>query len=575
MVMMLDTPEIKDLENRVVELEKLAKGKTFSEHLTRTLFHISDAVNTFTDLDKLFPFIYNTLDQIMGLPNFYIALTGQKDSFVNIPFCIHKNSPWPDPQSCLFDTGFLVHEVLEKNQPIVLDHAGLKKRAGNSCPLPIPKIWMGVPIVQQGKPIGVMAVYSHDHADAFNQKDRDILVTVSHQIALAIDRKQSFDELRLVKNYLTNIINSMPSILIGVDRLQRITQWNLQAELETGVKAKDAKDNSLVTVFPRLSGISDQIRQSIQSGKIMTRLKQEYIEDQEIRYEDIIIYPLTDNGIEDGVIRIDDITDQVRMEERALQSEKLMSFGGLAASLAHEINNPLSGMMLNAQIVLNRLSKDLPANKEAAEKAGISMADIRAYSKERNIHDKLKAINDTGSRAAEIIKNMLGFARKNASVPEPHDLSRIVKETIQLVKNDYELREKYHTADIRINEVFDNIPAVPCDIGKTQQVFFNLIKNGIQALAQIPEKIRAPQLIFRIYKEGTMACVEIEDNGPGISEQTQKRIFEPFYTTKSESDGTGLGLSISYFIIVKDHHGEMAVESVLDHYTRFIVKLPY
>ncbi len=572
---MTDTPGIKDLENRVIELEKLAREKTFSEHLTRTLFHISDAVNTFTDIDKLYPFIYSTLDQIMGLPNFYIALTGQKDSFVSIPFCIHKNAPRSDPQSCLFDTGFLVHEVLEKNLPIVLDQAGLKERAGSAASQPIPKIWMGVPIVQQAKPIGVLAVYSYDHADAFNQKDRDILVTVSHQIALAIERKQSFDELRLVKNYLTNIINSMPSILVGVDRLQRITQWNLQAELETGVKAEDAENKSLITVFPRLSGIREQIRESIQSGKIMTRLKQEYIEDQEVRYEDIIIYPLTDNGIEGGVIRIDDITDQVRMEERALQSEKMMSFGGLAASMAHEINNPVSGMMHNAQIVLNRLIKDLPANEEAAEKAGISLENIRTYAKERNIPDKLKEINGTGSRAAGIIKNMLGFARKSPTIPEPHDLSLILKQTIQLVKNDRDLDEKYHTADIKIKECFDDIPAVPCDMGKIQQVFFNLIKNGVQALAQARDKGRAPQLILRIYKEGAMACMEIEDNGPGISEQTRKRIFEPFYTTKSGSDGTGLGLSISYFIILKDHHGEMTVESVLDHHTRFIVKLPY
>jgi signal transduction histidine kinase len=307
----------------------------------------------------------------------------------------------------------------------------------------------------------------------------------------------------------------------------------------------------------------------------MTRLKEKHIADQETRYEDIIIYPLTEHGLEGGVIRIDDITDQVRMEERALQSEKMMSFGGLAASMAHEINSPISAMMQNAQVVFNRISKDLPNNEEAAQKVGISMADIRAYARERDIPDKLKSINATGSRAARIIKDMLGFAGKSKSVFNNHDLSLILKETIQQVENDPELDKKYNTKDIRLTEKFDHIPAVPCDRGKIQQVFFNLIKNGIQAMAQAPANDCVPQLIFRIYEHGDMACVEIEDNGPGIGETVQKKIFEPLYTTKSGGDGTGLGLSISYFIIVTDHHGEMTVESVPGRNTRFIVKLPY
>ena len=85
----------------------------------------------------------------------------------------------------------------------------------------------------------------------------------------------------------------------------------------------------------------------------------------------------------------------------------------------------------------------------------------------------------------------------------------------------------------------------------------------------------APRFILRLYKDDTMACIEIENNGPGIPEETRKRLFEPFFTTKPAGKGTGLGLSVSYFIVVKDHKGEMTVESAANKNTKFIIKLPY
>ncbi|MFH2058977.1 MAG: ATP-binding protein [Pseudomonadota bacterium] len=571
----MQTPTFEDLEKRVIELEKQVSKKTFSEQLTQTLFHISDAVNTFTDLNKLYPFIYQALDQIMGLPNFYIAVIEKHSSFIQIPFYINQYNRLDDPEISLFDTGDLVREVLTKSRPLVLDKIQLEKRIKTKQTTSIPEIWMGVPLIQRKRPVGVIAIFNQDDPDAFDQKDMDILITVSHQIALAIERKQSFDELDMIKNYLTNIINSMPSILVGVDKNMRITQWNLQAELETGVKAADAKAQNLIDVFPRLSNLSEQIKESIQYRKIRTRLKQEYNRDQEKRYEDIIIYPLVSNGVEGAVIRIDDITEQVRMEEMVTQSEKMLSIGGFAAGMAHELNNPLSGMMQNAQVVFNRVAKDLPANEQAAREVGITMADIHAYMEKRNIPDKLLLINETGGRAARIIKNMLSFAKKSDTILACEDLALILKNTIELAKNDYDLQKKYNFGNIKIVNIFEKISPVPCDKDKIQQVFFNIIKNGTQAIFSIKDEAYSPQFIFRLYKQDKMACVEIENNGPKINEQAQKRLFEPFYSTKSTSEGTGLGLSISYFIIVTDHHGEMAVESTPDSHTRFIIKLPY
>jgi len=572
-----DKPTYEELEQRVIELEKQADRKAFSEKLTRTLFDISNAVNTTIDLNELYESIYKSLDKLMGLPNFYIAIYIKKIDKISIPFFVDQYDGYSEYEDCFTESNSLTGEVLQKGTPLLLNESQLNKRAAQGRILgTTPKIWLGVPLLKRKMPFGIIAVQSYDNPNYFSHKDLDILISVSNQIALAIERKLSLDERDMLKNYLYNIINSMPSILVGVDKKGFVTQWNFQAELETGIKATDAKEKSLVDVFPRLSQNMDQIKESIRFNKIKTRLKQKHFTGKETRYEDIIIYPLITNGVDGVVIRMDDITDKIRLEEMMIQSEKMLSIGGLAAGMAHEINNPLAGMMQNAQVIYNRIYQDLPANEKAAREVGISMRDIRTYMEKRDILNKLNMINKTGNRAARVVANMLSFARKSDSILESHNLSKLLRETIELAKSDYNLEERYDFKLINIIEEFDaSTPPVMCDKSKIQQVFLNILKNGAEALFEERNDSFAPRFILRIYKKNAMACIEIEDNGPGMDEETQKRLFEPFFTTKPVGKGTGLGLSVSYFIIVKDHKGEMTVESFPDKDTKFIIKLPY
>ena len=573
---MAKKPIYEKLEKKIARLEKQTRKQAFSEKLTRALFEISNAVNTTSGLHELYASIYQSLDRLMGLPNFYIALYQKNFKQLSIPFFVDQFDTYSDYEDYFTETNSLTGEVLMKGKPLFLNETQLKKRAskGNIVGT-VPRVWLGVPLNKREKPFGVIAVQNYDDPAYFDRKDLDILITASNQIALAIERKQSLDELNMLRNYLYNIINSMPSILIGLDKKGLVTQWNFQAELETGVKADAALGKPLEDVFPRLNLNMDQIRESIRHNKIRTNLKQEYFAGRERRYEDIIIYPLVTNGIEGAVIRMDDITDQVRMEEMMIQSEKMISIGGLAAGMAHEINNPLAGMMQNAQVIFNRISQDIPANEDTAREIGISMKDIRTYMEKREILKKLDMINETGSRAATIVKNMLGFARKSDAVIEPHDLSRLLRKTVELAKSDYNLKKRYDFKLIEIVEEFEPIPPVRCDRNKLQQVFLNIFKNGADAMFELKNNPAEPRFTLRVYREKENACIEIEDNGPGMDEETGKRLFEPFFTTKPVGEGTGLGLSVSYFIIVKDHKGVLSVESKKGQGTRFIIKLPY
>ncbi len=389
------------------------------------------------------------------------------------------------------------------------------------------------------------------------------------------ERKAALEELQRLRNYLFNIINSMPSVLVGVDVKGRVTQWNKQAERLTGISYDSARQQPLETVFPQLIDEAGHIRRAIRDRQVIRDPKIVRRTDSGVRYEEVTIFPLQANGMEGAVIRVDDVTERVRLEEMMIQSEKMLSVGGLAAGMAHEINNPLAGILQNAAVLENRLLGTLPANAAAAEAAGIDMNRLRQYLAKRNIPDMVKNIRDSGNRAAEIVRNMLSFARKSDRIVSTYDLGRLLDQTIELVSTDYDMKKRYDFKQINIIRRYDpTVAAVPCEASKIQQVFLNILKNGAEAMASAPDDAHPPTFILELRDQDPWVRVEISDNGPGMNETTRRRIFEPFFTTKPIGEGTGLGLSVSYFIITENHGGKMDVESAGNRGTRFVIRLP-
>jgi PAS domain S-box-containing protein len=389
-------------------------------------------------------------------------------------------------------------------------------------------------------------------------------------------------EVKNLRNYLANMIDSMPSMLVGVDLDGRVTQWNKTAARITGISTRDAMGRMLSEVLPDMESRMEAIKESIRSRKTKHERKKPYQLENGVGYEDITIYPLISNGATGAVIRIDDITEKIRMEEMMIQNEKMLSVGGLAAGMAHEINNPIAGLMQTANVLHSRLTKtDMPANKKAAEKAGITMEAIEKYMEIRQIPRMLDTINESGHRVAEIVENMLGFARKSDAIMSSHDPARLLDRILKLAATDYDLKKQYDFKTIKIiKEYEDNLPMIPCEGAKIQQVMLNILRNGAQAMQEFKEKTAdikyQPEFILRIFTkpEINMLCIEIEDNGPGMDEMTRRRVFDPFFTTKPIGVGTGLGLSVSYFIITENHGGTMDVVSSPGKGSKFIIDLP-
>ena len=276
------------------------------------------------------------------------------------------------------------------------------------------------------------------------------------------------------------------------------------------------------------------------------------------------------------VVNLKDITEQNRNREIIIQSEKMLSLGGLAAGMAHELNNPLAGMIQSASVIRSRLiSVDMPANLKAAKELGISMEAIAAFMKKRNIFNMIDAIHQSGIRAAEIVRSMLSFARKSDVEYSTHYPDQLMDEILELAATDYDFKKKYDFKSIEIVKRYDeNLPVLICEGAKIQQVLLNILRNGAQAMQAA--KTQSPKFVLRVYSKGRpeMLHIEIEDNGPGMDEKTRSKVFDPFFTTKPVGIGTGLGLSVSYFIITESHKGTIEVISEPGKGANFIIRLP-
>ncbi|NDV21740.1 transporter substrate-binding domain-containing protein [Desulfovibrio sp. JC022] len=394
-------------------------------------------------------------------------------------------------------------------------------------------------------------------------------------------RTELQERLRIEKNlqevqlYLSSIINSMPSVIVGVDKECRINQWNLEAEKVYGLQRDDVLEKALVEIVPSLSGELERVRIALKTGVKVVDLQVRRYVGKRVRYENVTIYPLNEPGVEGAVIRIDDITDRMNFEQMVMQNEKMLSVGGLAAGMAHEINNPLAIILGNVQNITRQTSKGLKKNDLVAQECGTTIETIHNYMEKRGVSHKVESIFEAGVRSAKIVSNMLSFSRKSDKVKGCHSLPALLDITVDLVSSSYSLKEKYDFKQIEIVREFENdIPDVWCESNEIQQVFLNLIRNGAEAIQGKEYEGEGPRMILRVRRSGDLVRVEIEDNGPGMDDSVSNRIFEPFYTTKEVGKGTGLGLSVSYFIVAEHHGGTMKVDSMPGEWTRFIIQLP-
>ncbi|MES9877171.1 MAG: PAS domain S-box protein [Candidatus Sedimenticola sp. 1PA] len=389
------------------------------------------------------------------------------------------------------------------------------------------------------------------------------------------ERKQMEAELEETRQYLHNVVDSMPSVLIGLDTDGHVTHWNPEAAALSSVPSTSAVGQSMESLLPQFTPQMKEIKRAIIQGIAIKLLRVPKQIKGEQRYLDLVLYPLTGEGRQGAVLRIDDVTERVRMESTMVQTEKMMSVGGLAAGMAHELNNPLGGVLQGLQNVQRRLSPELDKNQELAGEMDLDLGKVQEYMKQRQVLYFLEGIGEAGRRASEIVKNMLQFSRKAEAVMQSEEIAPLIERTLELASVDYDLKKKFDFRNIHIERDYDlDLPPVLCVASELQQVLLNLLRNAAQAISTHENRDEQPRLVLRTAREKNMILIEVEDNGPGMDETTVQRVFEPFFTTRPPGQGTGLGLSVSYFIISDEHNGKMSVRSTPGKGTIFSILLP-
>jgi two-component system NtrC family sensor kinase len=405
--------------------------------------------------------------------------------------------------------------------------------------------------------IAVLGLGRTGDGDFLSSEDMELLESLAGYIGIAIQNAQRYRRLEQkildferLRDFNENIVESINIGVFAVDLEDRVESWNAQMEVMYATPRAEAVRHPLSDVFPaeflqefdRLRG--EQGVSTLYKFRLPTPTG-------EARIANITIAPLLNRDFHavGRIVIVDDITDRINMETQLTQAEKLSSIGLLAAGVAHEVNTPLAVISSYAQMLGKQLRADEATHARIAP--------------------VLEKITQQTFRASEIVNGLLNFSRMGSVDFGRVDVNAMVHDTVLL------LEHQMRSAGVAVaSELANDLPSVAGNRGKLQQVLVNLVLNAKDALQ---EKGSGS---VRIVTARTPKGVElrVEDNGTGMSQEVLRKIYDPFFTTKSnpregQRKGTGLGLAVTYGI-VQEHAGTIDVSSTLGEGTVFRLELP-
>ncbi len=398
---------------------------------------------------------------------------------------------------------------------------------------------VGVPLIVNEKIIGCLIMVNSEPA-SYTGRDVRLLKLAGAAIGVAVENSRLFKDVSGAKTQWEATFDSVTEGIIVVDRDHIIRRMNRGAAAMLGGSVNDFAGRQCYEAI-RSAGIVPDDCPMLQAAKGLGPMRcEEETEDGRV-LELSVETMFDDDGQVVGAIHfMHDNTETKRMRQQLVQSEKMVAVGQLVSGVAHEINNPLTGVIGYAQLLL---SQDL------GEKA---KADAEAVFRE-------------AERATKIVRHLLSFARQHAPERMVIDVNAVLKDSLELKV--YDLRVN----NIKIATSYGgNIPATVSDPHQLQQVFLNLITNAEQAML---DWRGSGELKVSTRKVAGRIRVVFADDGPGIPEKLHNRVFEPFFTTKEVGKGTGLGLSVCYGVM-EELGGSIWVESGGGPGAALVVELP-
>ena len=386
-------------------------------------------------------------------------------------------------------------------------------------------------------------------------------LTHSNQLlAVEVDQHlHTSQQLLTSEAYINNILASMPLVLVSLDARGNVTQWNRQAEELSGIAATTAIGNNLWQVYPEIILTWQQVQQVIETGESVTYPHRQ----RGVYFYDITLYPLRGVDSQGVVILVNDVSKQKQAENMLVHNEKISSMTELASAMAHDINTPLQGMLLDLQSFQQLLARQ-------ADTEVVSQTDV----------GKLNTLlTDASSRAetvASIVKNLLKFSRGRSEAKQPQRVTVLLDNALMLAGDMLTLPGKLQFSDIDIQRDYRRkLPLLACYPTELQQVFLNIIRHACYAMEHMPNSEEQPCIKITVSEETDSLWICLAHNGAILSDEEQIRIFEPSLSVilPQRDLDSQKRLSFANFIITDQHQGQMAVTSDIENGTKFHIQL--
>ncbi|HXL08180.1 MAG TPA: PAS domain S-box protein [Gemmatimonadales bacterium] len=525
-----------------------------AERIQLATYRISEAAHAAGSLQELFRAIHAIVGELMPAKNFYIALYDAASDLLTFPYYVDEyDSDFPAKRP---GKG-LTEYVLRTGEPLLVTpevQAELERR-GQVELIGAPSIdWVGVPLKIGDRPIGVLVAQTYAPGVRYGETERHILQFVSTQVAMAIERKRTEEQLHESERKYRLLFETNPEPMFVYDfETLRILAVNGAAITRYGYSEAEFLALTIRDIRPveEQGRLEQELARRPDEGAIRTGVRHR-AKDGRLFEVDLVARPLEFAGRRARLVLARDVTAQRHLEDQLRQSQKMEAVGQLAGGIAHDFNNLLTAILGSTQLLLQVTPP----------------GDVR--------REDVDEIRNAGLRAAELTRQLLAFSRRQVLAPKVLELNGVVanmdKMLRRLIGEDVELATTLHA----------EAGAVNADPGQLEQVLLNLVVNardampgGGRVLIETTRVLLRDELVERRHRlpPGDYACLAVTDSGAGMDESTQAHLFEPFFTTKEVGKGTGLGLATVYGI-VKQSGGYIWVYSEPGRGTTVRVYLP-